>query len=153
MLGSLARKLRAFGFDTLYSRGMDDEEMIRLARSARRVLVTADRGLAAASRRGRVPALLVEGGTDSERIGSMVAGARAEGVELRPGRPLCSLCNGPLLPVARESAATRVPPGVAKRHRQFMECVACGKMYWKGGHWKKLRTLRRRFAPETRKQG
>lgn len=153
MLGSLARKLRAFGFDTLYCARGGDREIVALARSTRRVLVTADRGLAASSRKKHVTALLVGGDTDSRRIGSMLAEARAKGVRLQPGDPLCSVCNGPLTPVARAEAAGRAPPPVAKAHRQFMECGRCHKLYWKGTHWKKLRRLRRRFLSEPRLKG
>ena len=46
MLGSLARKLRIFGYDTLYFREGSDAELERVAIAEDRVIVTADRGLA-----------------------------------------------------------------------------------------------------------
>jgi len=148
MLGSLVRKLRAFGFDTLYYKEGDDEGIIRAARSTGRILVTADRRLAAASEKSRVTVLLVSGATDSKRIRSMIAGAEAKGLSLEPGESLCSLCNGPLVQVRRENVASKLPRLVAARHRRFLECTECHKLYWRGSHWKKLRRLRRYFVAQ-----
>ncbi len=44
MLGSLARKLRIFGFDTLYFKDGGDSELLKLAKSEGRILLTSDDG-------------------------------------------------------------------------------------------------------------
>ncbi|MDV3277315.1 MAG: Mut7-C RNAse domain-containing protein [Nitrososphaerales archaeon] len=146
MLGSLARKLRAFGFDTVYYKGGDDAGLLRTAKSQRRFIVTADRGLASVAERSGLGVLLVVGSTDGRRISSMLAGTRKKGLRLSPGDPLCSLCNGSLVQVSRADVLTGLPKSVAERHRSFHECTNCGKLYWKGSHWKKLRRLERLFA-------
>lgn len=146
MLGSLARKLRAFGFDTAYYRGGDDAGLMRTAKSQGRVIVTADRGLAAAAAKKGLDVLLVAGRTDGRMISSMLAGAKTKRLRLSPGAPLCSLCNGRLIPVSRADVLVRLPKSIAERHRSFLECTGCGKLYWRGSHWKKLRRLERLFA-------
>ena len=146
MLGSLARKLRAFGFDAIYYKAGDDDDLITKAKSAGRVVVTADRMLAAKSERRGVGALLVRGERDSTRIDIMITEAARRGIKLEPGDSRCSVCNGSLRRVPIKEAAPRLPRSVAGRHRLFEECTECHKLYWRGSHWKKLRRLRRRFV-------
>ncbi len=34
-----------------------------------------------------------------------------------------------------------VPDKVIACHKQFFQCIACGKIYWEGGHLKRIRAL------------
>lgn len=145
MLGSLSRKLRAFGFDVAYYKRGDDAGIMALSRRQRRILVTADRSLASRSERLGLPTLLVSGETDGERLSAMVADARQRGIALSRGEPRCSLCNAQLRKISAVEARSQVQPAVAQRHRSFYKCRICGQVYWRGGHWKKLRRLQRLF--------
>ncbi len=146
MLGSLARKTRAFGFDTFYYSDGDDDRIMRIARSEGRIILTADRSLAERARKGRVSVLLVSGKSDSRRLASLLVAADSSGVSLVRGEPLCSLCGGDLQAMKRAEVAGQVPLSVEKRHRLFFKCAECGQYYWKGSHWKKLRWLDRILA-------
>ena len=146
MLGSLARKLRAFGFDTSYFREGEDADLLALASTEGRVVLTSDRSLVERARARRLPALLITGKEDSGRIASLREAARAGRVNLVRGPPLCSVCNGKLEVLAKSNVAGRVPLPVEKRHRLFFRCMDCGRYYWRGGHWKKLRWLERRLG-------
>jgi hypothetical protein len=150
MLGSLARKLRAFGFDATYYREGGDDGIIRAARSERRVVLTSDKSLYARMQSERIPSFLLSGHTDGQRIASLLRSAKRERVVLKRGEPLCSLCGGPLEQLDRNSASPLVPHPVARRHRLFYLCGTCGKIYWRGGHWKKLRRLERGFGHRVR---
>lgn len=141
MLGSLARKLRAVGFDTLYFRSGPDSELLAEAKEGGRVILSSDRSLVATARRIGLPALLLTGRRDTVRMRRLVEGSKELGLALVRGDPLCSLCNGSLRTLKRDELAGRAPDGVAARHRLFYECLDCGKVYWKGGHWKKLRSF------------
>ena len=146
MLGSLARKMRALGFDTLYYSNGDDSGIMRIAVAEGRVVLTADRSLAERTRTGRASVLLISGRSDSRRLASLLVAARSSGVSLARGGPLCSLCGGNLQRMRRADVAGHVPLSVERRHRLFFECVECGQYYWKGSHWKKLRWLDRILA-------
>jgi uncharacterized protein len=41
MLGSIARKLRIFGFDTLYNAQVNDDEILKIGMEQDRVILTA----------------------------------------------------------------------------------------------------------------
>lgn len=144
MLGSLARKLRIFGFDTEYFRG-DDRELERLARKEGRVILTADRALAQHAKSRRQRAILIEGKTDGARLTSLrkqLGPHRPEG----PGR--CAVCNGELASASKAEVSARVPPSVLARHRSFYRCESCDRLYWKGGHWRRLRRLSYAFTKD-----
>jgi len=146
MLGSLARKMRALGFGTLYYSEGDDNEIIRKARSGGRVILTSDRSLSNRQLFGKVHVLFLSGKTDDRRLASLLAAAKLSGISLVRGRPHCSLCNGDLRKVKRVDVAGRVPPQVENRHRLFLKCLVCGHFYWRGSHWKKLRRFERILA-------
>lgn len=143
MLGSLARKLRAIGFDSAYYKDMADSEILAICKRQKRVLVTADRRLATQARGLGLPSLLVSGETDGRRLSTMVRIARESRIALRRGDARCSICNGELKLITRAEAVGLVPDSVARRHKTFHRCPNCGQLYWKGGHWKKLRRLER----------
>lgn len=143
MLGSLARKLRASGFDAVYYREGDDLGLIRAAKRDGLVILTSDRGLRDRGAKEGLFALLVSGKDDRARLRSVAKEARNCGVDLTGGDPLCSVCGSELAPLRRAEVRGTVPRSVERRHREFFRCSSCGKLYWKGGHWKKLRSLSR----------
>ena len=149
MLGSLARKLRAFGFDSTYhGRGSDAGILSDISRQGR-VLVTADRQLAARAWKLGLSSLLVTGESDRARLATMMRAAGDVGLRLKRGEPRCSLCNSKLDRITMSKARGRVPGSVARRHRVFRECPNCGQLYWKGGHWKQLRRLEALLNPRS----
>ena len=155
MHGSLARKLRAMGFDSSYYEQGLDAGIIRLAAREGRVILSSDRSLVARARSRGLPAILLTGKKDGLRIREIAAGASGLGIPLIMGGSLCSLCGGDLLALSREEVSGSVPPSVELHHRLFYRCASCGHLYWHGGHWKKLRSLARlldgnRFAVASR---
>ena len=146
MLGSLARKLRAFGLDTVYFRSGDDKDLLSLSRFTGRLILTSDRGLAEVGETiPQVRIIILEGRTDSERIESLRLELLRLKVLLRFGDRRCSICNGRLNEIGKSSAVGSVPVGVVARHRRFFKCDECGQWYWYGSHWKKLRSLEKKL--------
>jgi len=145
MLGSLARKLRALGFDAAYYRSGEDAGLLERSVKEGRIILTADRSLAARAEAKGIKAIPVFGRTDGERVGAMAAGAVACGINLVRGDPLCSLCGGELRRARKDEISGEVPPAVWRRHRLFFECTECGQLYWRGSHWKKLMSLAARL--------
>ena len=117
-----------------------------LARVEGRVILTSDRALQKRAISRSVVAFLLTGGTDGKRISSLLDCAQAARIPLVRGEPLCSLCGGELATVSQVDIASQVPPQVARRHHVFLFCTKCRKVYWRGGHWKKLRRLERAFG-------
>lgn len=145
MLGSLARKLRALGFEAGYYRSGDDSDLVKGALAEGAVVLTCDRALFSFARSKGADVVLVTGSGDAERLRSVWSSAEESGLRLKRGDPLCSLCGGVLEARKPGEVSGDVPPSVVRRHREFSRCRECGQVYWKGSHWKKLRSLSRRF--------
>jgi len=134
MLGSLARWLRFFGFDTLYpAPGPEDSVLAKKARDDDRWLLTRDHELAAAGPRS----LFVRS--------SEIEGQLAEVFDrlgLRPSPTLenarCGECNGGFEEVTRDQVAEVVPPHVLATSPRFHRCQACGRVYWPGSHGERI---------------
>lgn len=141
MLGSLARKLRALGFDASYFRSGEDILLVRQALDEGRIILTSDRALASAAPSRGVTAFLLEGRSDGARAASIARNALRANIKLFRGPPRCSICNGALKTVGRNEAFGRVPARIAESHRRFYLCASCDKLYWHGSHWKKLRSV------------
>jgi uncharacterized protein with PIN domain len=134
-LGGLARFLRMLGFDTLHDSNYADTEIRRLAETERRIVLSRDRELLKCSEIARgcyVRALKAEAQL-REVAARYDLAARA-----RPFT-LCLLCNAALQPVDKASVATVVPPQVLERQDQFSRCAACGRVYWPGSHYERMR--------------
>ncbi len=146
MLGSLSRKLRALGFDTAYYKSGDDSGMLGRAASEGRIILTSDRHLADRAVAKGLDVIHLSGDNDGDRMSAIARTARESGLRLVRGDPLCSLCGGELEALRRKEVLGHVPPSVERRHRLFWRCKSCGHLYWRGSHWKKLRSLSRRLG-------
>jgi uncharacterized protein len=143
MLGSTARKLRIFGFDTLYFRDGDDSDLEAVGRNESRIILTSDKALFAHALRRGNRAILVEGRSDRARLTSILRQARPKSA-WREGKRVsrCAVCNGELQVLKRKDAANEeIPAKVLARHRLFFRCTSCSKLYWRGGHWERIRRL------------
>jgi len=133
MLGTLARWLRIMGYDAVYEKDRTDKEIVDRASAEGRMLLTRDKELAA--RMGE--------------MGSFIASDQLEeqlrqvwhAFSLRPDQDLtrCTICNGELDPMPVEDAEDKVPEGVFLLNHAFFRCRSCGKVYWHGTHWLKIK--------------
>ena len=147
MLGGLAKWLRAAGYDAYYARegtDIDDRVLTEKALREERVLLTGDRGFLerAPVRDGKLELLLLPPVPVEEQLRTVI---ERFGLEPRPSR--CMECNGELGGVPLEAVAARVPPGVAREQSEFWLCGGCGRVFWHGSHWDRIRgRLRSAFA-------
>lgn len=143
MLGSFARKLRIYGFDTLYDSSLDDEELIRLAHLGDVILLTSDRELHVRAVKKGVNSVLVVGDTDAARLVAAFRALKISPIDINPDRSRCPLCNGELTDAKISSVKSSVSLGVLRRQQKFYKCQECGKIYWKGSHWSRIESLAR----------
>ncbi len=62
-------------------------------------------------------------------------------IDLQKVAPRCSLCNNLLDTASKDTILKMVPPGVQERTKEFWHCPSCGKTYWQGTHWEKMRSF------------
>ncbi len=136
-LGRLARFLRLLGFDTLYRTDWSDASLVEVAREEHRTVLTRDRGLL--KRNAVDHGYLVRNTEAPAQLAEVI-----ERFDLRSSlRPFtrCPACNGEVAMVAKETVVDRLPPRTACHYHEFWQCRGCGKVYWKGGHFRSLEEL------------
>ncbi len=129
MVGKLARWLRVRGLDVSYSNKYEDDEIIDIAESEDRVILTRDKGLA--RRRTKARCLLVQSVDHKEQVRQVI-----EKFGLTEFAPFsrCLQCNTALQQVDKEAVFERVPPFVYLTQQRFAVCPACNRVYWHGTH-------------------
>jgi uncharacterized protein with PIN domain len=136
-LGGLAHLLRLTGFDTLYDNHFHDDEIERIALAQGRIVLTRDRELL--KRRDITHGCYVHALRSQAQLRELF-----QRLDLaRAARPFtrCLSCNAPLRPLDAALAAPRVPPRVRALHDRFVTCDACGRIFWEGSHWRRMRTI------------
>lgn len=135
MLGKLAKRMRLLGFDVIYDRALDDNDVIRISIEQTRMILTRDAALAA--RPLAVNSMIIRDDKADQQVEQVISAFPS----LMPPAPLtrCSECNEPLQPVSRPDARNLVPPFVYAKSRDFLQCPGCGRTYWQGTHVKRMR--------------
>lgn len=129
MVGKLARWLRVLGFDVLYSNAFEDDEIVRIAETENRVILTRDTGLTA--RRLSTQCVLIESGDYREQVRQVV---RTFDFKAFKVFSRCLECNVVLKAIDKEAVFDRVPPYVYFTQQQFAVCPSCNRVYWHGTH-------------------
>lgn len=136
-LGGLARLMRLAGFDTRYENALGDVEIVAIARSEGRCVLSRDVGLL--KRRELQAGCYVHALKPLAQLQEIVRRLGLAG-HARPFS-LCLACNAPLKNVAKADVVERLPQPVRERHERFTRCDACGRVYWEGSHWNRMQHL------------
>ena len=136
-LGALARRLRLLGFDTLLASDGPDHELAALAAAEDRIVLSRDREFLK-HRQVRRGVLLRTQQLEAQ-LSEVASRYRLHGDERPFSR--CLECNGTLEPVSRQAVLPELPPAVAATQSDFRRCIGCGRVYWPGSHWQRLRAI------------
>ena len=143
MLGSLARKLRMFGFDTLYYNDAEDDKLIEIGLKDSRVLLTGDRALFQRTMKIGLNCILLNGVDDVDDLAHVLENLNIGSIKIVSEKSRCPMCNEPLETSDRNAIKDYVPAGVLDKHSEFYFCKKCSKVYWEGSHFKKLEEFER----------
>ncbi len=135
-LGKLAKLLRMAGFDTYYRNDLDDREIVERAAEEDRIVLTRDRGI--------LKNKLVKKGY---YVRSQNSARQLEEVldrfQLRQSINFftrCIVCNGMITRVGKKMIEKHLKPGTRKRFTVFFRCRGCGKIYWRGSHYQRMKS-------------
>jgi len=137
MLGKLTRWLRMMGQDVTYNTKFDDSQLLELAKSEQRALLTRDLELYKRAIARGLDAFYVEGKTEPERLAEV--GKRYNlALEINMDKSRCPICNTPLKATPKEQLLDKLQKNTATHYNQFWQCPNCGQTYWQGAHWKQI---------------
>jgi uncharacterized protein with PIN domain len=137
MLGKLTRWLRMLGHDVHYYRSADDKELIEIAKTEKRVLLTRDLKLYQQAVTKGAEAILVEATSEAEKLADL-ANRFNFNLEIDLSASRCPKCNTKIKTVSKESVVRQIPEGTATYYDDFWKCPGCGQVYWQGAHWKRI---------------
>ena len=140
MLGSVARKLRIFGFDTAYVAHTADDEVLKLGVEQGRIILTADKEFFKRIVSRDAKGVLVKGSSDFDDLLHIFGKLGIKSASVAVGSR-CAACNGLLAGKKPSEVCDMVPEAVLARHGSFYQCTCCGKVYWDGSHLQRLRAL------------
>ena len=133
-LGRLARYLRMTGFDTRFDINLDDEEIIRIAREEKRIILTRDIGML---KNGKVSrGYFIRSQQPDRQLAEVVKKFDLKKKFMPFTR--CIACNGSIIPVNREEIMDRLPQQIQSDFLEFFCCDHCGRVYWKGSHYQRM---------------
>jgi uncharacterized protein with PIN domain len=133
------------GYDTVLLRQKDDGQMIRIALSEDRVILTKD---AQFMRRrlvtdGKIKTIHIKHDDPELQVQEVVKTLKLN-YHFKPFS-LCLECNRALIARDKEEVKNLVPAHVFETQTQYTQCPACHRIYWPGTHWqamvKKLQDL------------
>ncbi len=134
-LGKLTRNLRLLGFDVVSPAPADDWRLLEVMQDENRGLLTRDRRLLmhAVVRDGFYPRSQYPDEQTVEVI------CRFQLSNLISPFWRCLRCNGSLQEVEKGDVMKDLEPLTRIYYERFRRCKDCGKIYWRGSHFDKLR--------------
>ena len=141
-LGKTARYLRLCGFDSLYEKDYDDNEIINISVSQRRIILTRDRGLLKNKKvthgywiRSQHP--------ESQFMEVM---ERLDLKNMVKPFTRCMGCNSVLQYIPKSEIEDKLLPGTRKYFDIFLQCQGCGQIYWEGSHFEKMKAFIEKYT-------
>ena len=133
-LSKLARYLRMLGYDAVVYKKISFHNRIRLTNKDRRIYLTRCRK--EATSKIKFSRFLIH----SEKIEDQIHEIRKFLVyseEYIFSR--CIICNKLVYPISKEKVKNLIPEYIYNDHQQFTICRKCGRIYWHGTHYEKMK--------------
>jgi uncharacterized protein with PIN domain len=136
MLGTLAKWLRIYGFDTFYANSkISDEELIEISKDENRVLISRDKELIQIAKRENIKTLGLKTVDIDEQIKAVLNDLKFDKSQILSR---CIICNSPVEEILKDEIKVKVPKKVFENNEEFWYCNNCNKIYWKGSHYEKM---------------
>ena len=132
-LGKLARLLRLFGFNTVYSNDFSNSELINISREGERILLSRNITL---SKKEEIRSFVISSEEPLEQLQQVITHFNLK-ADFRPFSR-CTICNGTLQVVSKETIAHSLQKNTSQFFNDFRQCIVCGRIYWKGSHYQKM---------------
>ncbi len=143
-LGKLVKYLRMLGFDTLYDRHYNDDQLVEIALSEKRILLTRDKMLAKRKCLERVLLIIsTSPGIQAKQV--------IKDLDLKAMVSLfcrCLVCNTLLDEAVSNELTLNIPERIKDNVKNFRYCVTCRRVYWEGSHVIRMKELVADILPE-----
>jgi uncharacterized protein with PIN domain len=136
MLGTLAKWLRLFGFDTFYANNViEDIELLQIAKKEKRIIITRDKELFIRGKKQNLKVIKIESTDLDIQLKQVLNGIRINDETIFSR---CSLCNSLIEKIEKHEIKNKVFDKIYKNNDSFWFCPKCDKIYWMGSHYNKI---------------
>ena len=142
MLGKIARKLRMFGFDTIYDPNIDDIDILNSSKYEGRIVLTSDRMLFNRCKKKGIDTILTYKETEIENLVTIFSSLNIKSINSQKLPYLCTRCNGLLdTLIDKNLIKYDIPVRLLCSNKIFYKCSRCRKIYWRGSHTEHISRL------------
>ena len=136
MLGTLAKWLRIFGFDTLFAdSNIEDGKLLKLAKDEERILITRDKNLIIDARRENIKVIKIISTDINDQLRRVLKNTK---IDEKFFLSRCLLCNNLVEKISKKNVKKIVPDRVYEKNKKFWYCKICDKVYWRGSHFENM---------------
>ena len=136
-LGRLAKYLRLCGFNTLYGMTLTDREIINLSLQENRIILSRDKELL--KNRHVIQSYRIMSAEPVEQLKEVFS--RYDLINNLHPFTRCMICNGEVVTVRKEEIESTLQPKTRNYYNDFRKCTSCGKIYWEGSHYEKMKNF------------
>ena len=151
MLGDIARKLRIFGFDTLYMKDTSDSSILETALHENRIILTRDKEFFRRVVKAGAEGVLMERYDQIDNIANTLLKYGVRSLSFNPRTARCACCNGILALTKASDLEGAIPKKILEIHHNFFQCSYCNNIYWEGSHVKRLNLLAQKINTKIEK--
>ena len=133
MLGTLAKWLRLFGFDTYYANSkVEDKDLIEIAKKENRVVISRDKELIIQAKRENLKVIEMKITELDDQLKIVLSDINIDSDKVLTR---CSICNSLINIIDKADVKNKVPKKVFENNEKFWFCSNCKKYYWMGSHY------------------
>jgi uncharacterized protein len=133
-LGKLARLVRLLGFDACYQNNYTDKQIVELAITGSRIVLTRDVDLL--KHKALQYGYWLRSQYAEEQLAEVIK--RYDLIDDIKPFTRCIACNGKIVAVSKENVLDIIPPKTKQYFNEFYKCVECNRVYWKGSHYERM---------------
>ena len=138
MLGKLTRWLRMLGQDVEYFKQLEDSELLDIARNEHRILLTRDMELYQRATAKGIQVYYLDGKTEPEKLAEIAIRFEMP-LKIDMEKSRCPMCNSKIESIPKEQMKGKLEGNTFANYDSFWRCPKCGKIYWQGAHWGRIR--------------
>jgi len=136
MLGTLAKWLRIFGFDTFFANSeLTDKDLLNIAKSENRIIISRDKELIIRGKKENIAVISIETTDLDLQLNQVLKQLK---IDKKSILSRCTLCNTELERVDKSIVKGKVPSKVFENNENFLFCLKCNKFYWMGSHYDEM---------------
>ncbi|MDH3276789.1 MAG: Mut7-C RNAse domain-containing protein [Nitrosopumilus sp.] len=141
MLGNIAKKMRLMGYDVKYSSNIEDDELIRIAKNEKRVIISRDGELIRKGLRTGIKSIFLKNQKEIEQLKEIVNKLNLKLIEINGEKARCPKCNSKTQSIMKKNIHEIFPNKILELNDKFWQCKFCDQIFWEGTHIKNLQKI------------